>query len=295
MRNKSFNLPCRLSARCGCAPRFGGQKFSGGRIYLVAAGKAAWQMAQCAAQMLGDRLTAGVVVTNMTTAREISPIVPSMRVAILFPMKIPSVVPGPLWIWLRTSPRRTQSSSWSPERFCSVRVPLVSGDDLARLTKDLLACGADIVEMNTLRKRLSAVKGGKFAQLCAPAQVYAIVLSDILGDPLDMIASGPAYPDSSTKEDAWAIAEKYQLSLTDEMKKLLDVETPKQLDNVETVITGSVRELCTAAAQACQELGYQPPSSPIASAARPRRPVPSWPPSPRAMKTPTTPWPSCGR
>ena len=112
--------------------------------------------------------------------------------------------------------------------------------------------------MNTLRKRLSAVKGGKFAQLCAPAQVYAIVLSDILGDPLDMIASGPAYPDSSTKEDAWAIAEKYQLSLTDEMKKLLDVETPKQLDNVETVITGSVRELCTAAAQACQELGYQP-------------------------------------
>jgi hypothetical protein len=54
------------------------------------------------------------------------------------------------------------------------------------------------VEINTIRKRLSAVKGGRFAQICAPAQVFSIVLSDILGDPLDMIASGPAYPDSST-------------------------------------------------------------------------------------------------
>ena len=73
-----------------------------------------------------------------------------------------------------------------------------------------------------------------------------------------MIASGPAYPDSSTREDAWAAVEKYNLSLTDEMKALLDVETPKQLDNVETVITGSVRELCAAAAQACRQLGYEP-------------------------------------
>ena len=135
--------------------------------------------------------------------------------------------------------------------------PLISGEDLAGLTRQLLACGADIVEMNTIRKRMSRVKGGKFAQLCAPAQVYAIVLSDILGDPLDMIASGPAYPDRSTREDAWAVVKKYGLELTEEMKGLLDVETPKQLDNVETVITGSVRELCEAAAGACREKGYE--------------------------------------
>ena len=73
-----------------------------------------------------------------------------------------------------------------------------------------------------------------------------------------MIASGPAYPDSSTREDAWAAVEKYNLSLTDEMKALLDVETPKQLDNVQTRITGSVRELCAAAADACRGLGYEP-------------------------------------
>ena len=68
--------------------------------------------------------------------------------------------------------------------------PLISGEELADVTKQLLACGADIVEMNTIRKRLSAVKGGRFAKLCEPAKVYSIVLSDILGDPLDMIASG---------------------------------------------------------------------------------------------------------
>lgn len=114
------------------------------------------------------------------------------------------------------------------------------------------------MEMNTIRKRLSAVKGGRFAQHCAPARVFSIVLSDILGDPLDMIASGPAVPDSSTCAQALAIAEKYHLNLSEQAKALLAQETPKALDNVTTQITGSVRELCTAAAKACRELGYEP-------------------------------------
>lgn len=67
--------------------------------------------------------------------------------------------------------------------------PLVPGAELQAITRQLLACGADIVEMNTIRKRLSAVKGGRFAAHCAPAGVQTIVLSDILGDPPDMIAS----------------------------------------------------------------------------------------------------------
>ena len=129
---------------------------------------------------------------------------------------------------------------------------------LQDITGQLLACGADIVEINTIRKRLSAVKGGRFALACAPAQVFSIVLSDILGDPLDMIASGPAVPDSSTCQQAIAIAEKYQLKLTDEARTLLSQETPKELHNVTTQITGSVRELCTAAANASRELGYEP-------------------------------------
>ena len=136
--------------------------------------------------------------------------------------------------------------------------PLVPGEVLQDITGQLLACGADIVEINTIRKRLSAVKGGRFAQLCAPAHVFTIILSDILGDPLDMIASGPACPDTATAKQAIAIAEKYNLRMSSEVRALLDVETPKELDNVTTLINGSVRELCVAAAKVCTELGYEP-------------------------------------
>ena len=136
--------------------------------------------------------------------------------------------------------------------------PLVSGAELQDITGQLLACGANIVEINTIRKRLSAVKGGRFAQLCAPAQVFAVVLSDILGDPLDMIASGPACPDSSTCAQALSIAQKYGLRLSQEALALLHKETPKALDNVTTQITGSVRELCRAAGETCRALGYEP-------------------------------------
>ena len=73
-----------------------------------------------------------------------------------------------------------------------------------------------------------------------------------------MIASGPACPDSATAEDALRIAGKYRLRLSEAAAKLLETETPKVLDNVETQITGSVRELCGAAARACRELGYEP-------------------------------------
>ena len=232
--------------------------FGPGKLYLVAAGKAAWQMARCAADLLGERLQAGVVVTKHGHSMGDIP-----RCAI---WEGGHPVPD------EGSFRGTQAaidlvSGLSAEDTVIFLVsgggsalferPLVPAEDLARLTQELLSCGADIVEMNTIRKRLSAVKGGRFAQLCAPARVYSIVLSDILGDPLDMIASGPAYPDSSTCGQALAVAEKYGLHLTDRMRRLLHEETPKTLDNVETVITGSVRILCAAAAEGCETLGYQ--------------------------------------
>ena len=117
--------------------------------------------------------------------------------------------------------------------------PLIPGEELQDVTRQLLACGANIVEINTLRKRLSAVKGGKFAQACEPAQVYSIVLSDVLGDPLDMIASGPACADSSTCAQAEAIVQKYGLRLSPRAMTLLKQETPKTLSRVTTQITGS--------------------------------------------------------
>ena len=108
--------------------------------------------------------------------------------------------------------------------------PLVPLEELQDITGQLLACGADIVEINIIRKRLSEVKGGRFVKYCEPARVYSVILSDVLGDPIDMIASGPTYPDSSTCKEAQKIAEKYHLKLSDRAKELLSKETPKTLD-----------------------------------------------------------------
>jgi len=128
--------------------------------------------------------------------------------------------------------------------------------DIVDVNQKLLACGADIVEINMIRKRLSNVKAGRFAQICAPAKVFTVVLSDVLGDRLDSIASGPAAPDMTTVEDVAAVVKKYSLALSDTVKEYLDKETPKSLDNVETVITGSVRTLCSSAADIAAALGY---------------------------------------
>ena len=136
--------------------------------------------------------------------------------------------------------------------------PLIPLAELQDITAQLLACGADIIEINIIRKRLSAVKGGKFAAHCAPAKIEAIILSDILGDPLDMIASGPVSPDTASCADALAIAEKYGLRLSEEAKTCLQTETPKVLSNVNARVVGSVGEICRPAGEACRSMGYEP-------------------------------------
>ena len=130
-------------------------------------------------------------------------------------------------------------------------------NEVEDITGQMLACGADITRINTIRKRLSAVKGGRFALHCRPAPVFSVVLSDILGDPLDMIASGPAAPDSSTCAEALAVVRKYGLRLSDRALAFLQTETPKALPNAVSRVTGSVRALCDAAEQAAQTLGYR--------------------------------------
>ena len=209
-----------------------GNPFQGGRVVLVAVGKAAWSMARAACDCVGGRLDGGIVITKHGHAQ------------------------GPIGsLLIREAGHPVPDQATFSALF---EAPLVPQEELQSITQSLLASGADIVEMNTIRKRLSAVKGGRFAQHCAPAKVFSIVLSDIIGDPLDMIASGPAYPDSSTCADARRIAEQYGLRLSPEASQCLERETPKVLDNVETLITGSVRELCRAAADACRAEGYEP-------------------------------------
>ena len=230
-----------------------------GRVLLVAAGKAAWQMAKAASDCLGSRIENGVVVTKYDHVK--GPIANFACYEAGHPVPDENSFRGTqaaLDLVSDLTDRDTVLFLLSGGGSALFEKPLVSGEELQDITGQLLACGADIVEINTIRKRLSAVKGGRFAQLCWPARVEAVVLSDILGDPLDMIASGPACPDSATAEDAWRIRKKYGLKMSGAAEKLLDVETPKTLDNVHTQINGSVRELCAAAAKVCLRLGYEP-------------------------------------
>ena len=230
-----------------------------GRVLLVAAGKAAWQMAKAASGCLGDRIENGVVVTKY--GHVMGPIANFTCFEAGHPVPDENSFRGTqaaLDLVSDLTEKDTVLFLLSGGGSALFEKPLVPAEELQDITGQLLACGADIVEINTIRKRLSQVKGGRFAQLCWPGKVEAVVLSDILGDPLDMIASGPACPDSATAEDAQRIRKKYNLHMSETAENLLGVETPKSLDNVHTQINGSVRELCAAAAVTCRNLGYEP-------------------------------------
>lgn len=235
------------------------EHFGYGRLILIAVGKAAWSMANAACGVLERSVDGGIVITKYGHSK--GPI-------------------GGLEIYEAGHPVPDQNSFHAAARVLELteglrqedtvlfllsgggsalfEQPLIPGGELQDITNQLLASGADIVEINTIRKRLSAVKGGRFAQHCAPARVFSVVLSDIIGSPMDMIASGPAYPDSSTSEQARAIIEKYGIQLSAGAGRALEQETPKRLDHVDSRIIGSVTELCTAAAESCEALGYRP-------------------------------------
>ena len=229
-----------------------------GKLVLVAAGKAAWQMANAAAKELQD-IAEGILVTKYDHVKGEIPGIVCCEAGHPVPDENSfSATKKALELVEPLGAEDTVLFLLSGGGSALFESPLISGEELQDITKQLLACGADIVEINTIRKRLSGVKGGRFAQAAAPAKVYSIVLSDILGDPLDMIASGPAVPDTSTCQQALEIADRYGLKLSETARELLGKETPKELGNVTSVITGSVRELCTAAAAEARTLGYEP-------------------------------------
>ena len=236
-----------------------GHTFLRGRIVLIAVGKAAWQMARAAADVLGERIDAGLVITKYDHVMGEIPHVRCMEAGHPVPDENSfAATTEALRLTENLTAEDTVLFLLSGGGSALFEQPLIPAAELTELTEQLLASGADIVEMNTLRKRMSAVKGGRFGAHCAPAHVFSIVLSDILGDPPGMIASGPAHPDTSTAEDAHRIVEKYHIHLSDEAKALLDKPLPTALPNVETHITGSVKGLCAAAAQAAERRGYTP-------------------------------------
>lgn len=232
-----------------------------GRVVLAAIGKAAWRMAKAASELLGDRLAGGVLITKYGHS------LGEMRGIEAFeaghPVPDENAVRGTEALLRRVrglSPEDTVLFLVSGGGSALFELPAegVTLRDVADVTGQLLASGADIVEVNAVRKHLSAVKGGRFAELCEPARVLTVALSDVLGDRLDSIASGPACPDASTSEDALRVVEKYGLALHPRLTEAMKRETPKKLDNATAVAAGSVASLCAAAGRAAAALGYAP-------------------------------------
>jgi len=236
-----------------------GRSFDSGKLILVSTGKAAWSMANAAWACLERKPDAGIVITKYDHSKGEIGTLEIYEAAHPVPDENTfSATKRALEITEGLSAEDTVIFLLSGGGSALFEKPLVPSAEMQDITQQLLASGADIVEMNTIRKRLSGVKGGRFAQHCAPAKVLSVVLSDIIGDPLDMIASGPAYPDNSTCEQALDIVRRYDMKFSEQAMALLAQETPKSLDNVETQVNGSVRELCNAAAKACVKLGYEP-------------------------------------
>lgn len=235
----------------------GNLSLSGG-VYLVAVGKAAWQMANAAVRYLQGQLEAGIVLTKYRHVMGNIPGVICYEAG--HPVPDENSYLGTQAI-LNMTKNLTKDDTvlflLSGGGSALFEQPLVAPDILQKVTNQMLASGADIVQINTIRKRLSSVKGGKFAEWCAPAKIETIILSDILGDPLDMIASGPTAADSTTCKEALAIAEQYSLILDDSVRDSLRIETPKTVDNVHNQVVGSVKELCLSAANVAQQLGYE--------------------------------------
>lgn len=231
-----------------------------GDVVVISIGKAAWNMAYATKEKLRQKVSKGIIVTKYGHSK--GPIEGFEIIEAGHPVPDENSVIGATKVLELVNNLSDGDSviflvSGGGSAIFEKPMEGIALEDIMDVTNQLLGCGADIVEINTVRKHLSDVKGGRFALHCK-ANIYAIVLSDVLGDRLDSIASGPAYPDKSTSEEALNVIKKYKLQVSEQVQKILKIETPKEINNCETHITGSVSELCSAASKAAEDLGYHP-------------------------------------
>ncbi|MDD3212553.1 MAG: glycerate kinase [Eubacteriales bacterium] len=235
----------------------GNLRLYGGRLRVIAIGKAAWGMADAVWQELGARIDQGLVITQYGHARG-----PIPRFTI---MEAGHPIPD------ENSVRATDTAIAMVQGLTveDTVLMLISGGGSALFEKPLIPlplyatttnalfhCGANITEMNIIRRRLSAVKGGRFARLCAPAGVVGLLLSDVLGDAPETIASGPISPDPVTAEQAERTLARLFPNAPPMLRSLMRRETPKFLPNAETHVIGNVQLLVRSAARALRKLGY---------------------------------------
>jgi hydroxypyruvate reductase len=244
-----------------------------GRLRVVGAGKASGAMAAAAEETLGGRLDGGVVAVkdgHLAPTRRIRLLeaghpVPDERGAsaareIL--TEVQDATPDDLVLVLVSG----GASALTP-----APAPPVTLADKQAVTRLLLAAGATINELNAVRKHLSLIKGGQLARAAAPARVHALMLSDVIGDPLDVIGSGPTAADASTFSDAMDILERFQvrgrapasvISRLEQGRLGAIAETPKANDpifhRVTNVVIGNNALVVDAAAARARALGFTP-------------------------------------
>lgn len=245
------------------------------RVLVIGGGKAGAPMSQALSEILGDRLTAGWVNVKQGYQTD-GPLTGLIKVR-------EAGHPIPDQAGQRGAQRILSIAQEAMERdlvFClisgggSALLPLpihgITLDDLQTLTDVLLRCGATINEINTVRKHCSQLKGGQLARAAFPATVVSLILSDVVGNPLDVIASGPTVPDTTTFADAHGVIEKYGIAnvlperILSHLRAGLGgqvVETPKLGDRVfervRNVIIGSNAIAAQAAQDAAEALGFR--------------------------------------
>jgi glycerate 2-kinase len=243
-----------------------------GRVIVVGAGKAGAPMSAAIEDVLQDRISAGWVNVKTSHAAPTRTIhiheaghpIPD-RAGVYGSDQIVGLLQGlePTDLVLCLFSGGGSALLTSPHEGSSL-------DDLQAVTDALLRAGADINQLNTVRKHLERLKGGGLARLAAPARVISLVLSDVIGDPLDVIASGPTAPDSSTFADAWWVIEHFDLAgkipalVAQRLKRGLAAEEPETpkicdpiFDRVENVIIGSNAQAVRAALAHAQQKGWR--------------------------------------
>ena len=228
-------------------------------IILIAAGKAAWDMAEAAYRLYGDRIPRGLVITKYGHSR--GPIGGLKMIEAAHPVPDGNsfkAAAAALDAVKELSKETAVLFLLSGGAGALFESPLISGAEMADIGGRLLKSGASINEINCVRKRLSGVKGGRFASACAPARVCSIILSDVLGDKPDVIGGGPTCPDTSTCKEALDIVSRYGIPLSEAARKCLETETVKTLDNADIHIIGGVKQLCRSGEEICRRLGYEP-------------------------------------
>ncbi len=232
--------------------------YPSGKLIVISIGKAGFQMAKVAFDLLGDKIDDGIVITKYGHSegsigklkiREAAHPIPD-EATFSATQQVMELVND-----LKANDKVLFLISGGGSSL--FEIPLIDYERLKYITDKLIKSGANIDEINAVRKHLSAVKGGRFAKLCAPAKMEVLILSDVISGRLDVIASGPACADNSTSSDALKVLSRYSIQITDKEKQVINKETPKNIDNVNTKIIGSVKELCQSAIAEVEKLGYR--------------------------------------